>query len=64
MTDAERDDGPSWRYVRSLEERLDRLETWRATVEAVSGARRWALPVAVTIGGAVLNLLLAVRAHH
>lgn len=64
MTSDDRDDGPSWRYVRALEERLDALETWRATVEAVSSARRWALPVAVTIAGALLNLLLALQRHH
>ena len=55
------DDGPSWRYVRRLEERLDVLEEWRAGLEAVSRARRWAWPVAVTVVGALLNLLIALR---
>jgi hypothetical protein len=64
VSDDDHDDGPSWHYVRGLEERLDALETWRATVEAVSSARKWALPLAVTIGGALLNLLLAMQRHH
>jgi hypothetical protein len=40
------------------------LETWRATIQAVSGARKWALPLAVTIAGTLLNLLLAMQRHH
>lgn len=57
----------NWEYVRALERRVEGLETWRAAVEAVSGFRRWALPIVLSVvGGAVTvaNIVLAATHHH
>ena len=57
----------NWEYVRKLEDRIDTLETWRAAVEAVSGFRRWALPIVLSVvGGAVTvaNIILGATRHH
>lgn len=57
-TDDDRASGVSWSYVRSLEERLDALERWRAAQDAVSVWRRWAVPIAGTALLGVANLVL------
>jgi hypothetical protein len=53
-------DGADWRYVRHLERRIVELEKWRATVEAASAWRHWALPFAlsgIALATTIINVL-------
>ena len=54
-----------WEHARGLENRIDALETWRATTEAVSAWRRWVLPVTLSAAGFALTVLnVFVLRHH
>ncbi len=56
----------NWQYVRELNDRIEALEAWRESVEAVSQWRRWVLPVLLsTISAAVAVLgALSLTLHH
>lgn len=56
----------NWVSVRELTGRVEALEAWRASVEAVSQWRRWVLPVLLSTVGATVAVLGAVSLirHH
>lgn len=54
--------GPEEDDVYPLERRIDALEEWRAAVEAVTAAKKWVVPIAVTSVVAIsaaVNVILA-----
>lgn len=44
----------------TLEHRIDRLEQWRAAVEAVSARRQWTIPVVISVVGLLTAIVNAV----
>lgn len=41
----------------ALEHRIDEVERWKAAQEAVSSARKWALPLMLSVGGSAMMLI-------
>lgn len=51
------EDAKQQEQLNTLEQRIDDVEKWKAAQDAVSAARKWALPLMLSVGGSAMMLI-------